>query len=559
MRVVTRREWTWLSVVAVLLLTASTIPYLVGYQAQTPQERFAGALLNHADYRSRLATMWQGLRGEWQYRLLFTSEDHQGVYVQMFYVALGHLARSCGLGLPLTYQIARLVFGFPMFAAIYAFIARFVSPVRTRQVGFLLATMASGLGWLTEILAPTPPIGVSPMDFWMLSGFTYLAVLTTPHFCAATALLLGVYLLLLEPPEGPSLKRAILAILASLGLGIIHPYALLLADLPPVLYWSIEALRTRRVAWRGLATVVAMGLAQAPLVIYDLWVFTTQPVFAGWAAQNVTLSPPVRIYLEGYGLLLLAGAVGAVVLVRQRNWKATFPLLWIALVALLVYLPWNLQRRFLEGVQVPLGLFAGVGLADGLLPERRSQRAVQWRWLALALAVALITMSNLYLTAALTAAASARLPELFWSADLLAGLDWLAAHSAWDETVLAACETGSLVAGHIGHRMILGHGMETVAFREKQGAVARFFAADTPDQDRQNLLRQYGIVYIVHSRAERALGLFDPAAVPYLEGVLSQGEVAVYRVRGAGSSSAPGRETGHRYRACHALGEAAAR
>lgn len=540
MRVVTRREWTWLTVVALLLLTASTVPYLVGYEAQTPQERFAGALLNRPDYHSRLATMWQGLRGEWQYRLLFTSEDHQGVYVQMFYVALGHLARWCDLGLPLTYQLARLAFGFPMLVAIYAFIARFVPSVRTRQVCFLLATTASGLGWLTEILAPTAPGGVSPMDFWMLSGFTYLAVLTTPHFCAATALLLSIYLLLLRHPEGPSPWSATLAILASLGLGAIHPYALLLADLLPVLYWSIEALRTRRVAWRGLATVMAMGLAQTPLVVYDLWVFSTQPIFAGWAAQNVTLSPPAYVYLGGYGLLLLAGAMGLAVLVRQRCWSATFPLLWIGLVALLVYLPWNLQRRFLEGVQVPLGLIAGVGLADGLFPERRSQGTVRWRWLAVALIVALMAMSNLYLTAGLTVAASARQPKLFWSADLLTAVDWLAVHSAWDETVLADCETGSLVAGRIGHRVILGHGMETVAFAEKQETVARFFAADTPDEERQDLLRQYGIVYIVHGPAERELGRFDPGAAPYLREVFSQGEVTVYRVQRAV------REEGHR-------------
>lgn len=42
----------------------------------------------------------------WQFRLLFTPETHAGVYCQPFYVALGHLARLVGLGLPLTFQVA---------------------------------------------------------------------------------------------------------------------------------------------------------------------------------------------------------------------------------------------------------------------------------------------------------------------------------------------------------------------------------------------------------------------------------------------------------------------
>lgn len=519
----------WVLVVSVLVVAASTVPYLAGILAQTPQERFGGVVMNPVDYHSHLAKMWQGYRGQWRYRLLFTSEDHAGVFVQTFYVALGHLARLFGLGLPLTFQIARVVCGWAMLASVYCFIAHFVARVRTRQVAFLLATTASGLGWLTEAVAPTPSGGVSPMDFWLSDGFTYLAALTSPHFCAAVALLLSVFLLLLRRPDGPLLVEGALAVVASLALGIIHPYAMLLADLLPVLYWAVDWLRTRRVVWRCLAAAAAMGVAQLPLLIYDLWVFR-RPVFAGWSAQNVTLSPPPAVYLWGYGVLLALGIVGAVVWIRKRERRVALPLLWIGLVAVLAHVPWNLQRRFLEGVQVPMGLLAGVGLAEGLLPLCSRRMQMRWCWLGMALIVALAPMSNLYLTASLTWAAAAREPSMFRSADLLAVVDWLGENSAWGETVLSGFNTGNLIPARIGHRVVLGHWMETVDYEEKRSAVARFYGAEASDAQRRELLEVWGVAYVFHGAEERALGDFDPAMSSLLAPAFRSGEVAVYRV-----------------------------
>jgi hypothetical protein len=509
-------------------MVVSTVPYLVGILAQTPHERFGGAVMNPVDYHSYLSRMWQGYRGGWQFRLLFTPEPHTGAYFQPFYIFLGHLARLFGLGLSLTYHIARVVFGFAMLLAVYRFIGLFVASVRTRRVAFLLAATASGLGWLTEAVVRTPPGGISPMDFWLSDGFTYLALLTSPHFCVVIGLLLVVFVLLLHRPDGPSPTEGALAVVASLVLGVVHPYAMLLADLLPVLYWAVEWLLTRRLLWRGLVAAVAMGVVQLPLLIYALWVFR-QPVFAGWSEQNVTLSPPPEVYLWGYGVLLVLGGIGVAVCARKRDWRVAFPLLWIGLVAVLAYLPWNLQRRFLEGVQVPMALLAGVGLAEGLLPLCRRAR-FRWCWLAMALIVALMAMSNLYLTAGLTLAVGKRDSSMFQSADLLTVVDRLGENSEWDETVLSGFYTGNLIPARIGHRVVFGHWMETVDYEEKRAAVARFYDTATPDAERRALLEEWGVVYVFHGAEERALGEFDPAAAVWLELAFRSGDVAIYRV-----------------------------
>ena len=178
-----------------------------------------------------------------------------------------------------------------------------------------------------------------------------------------------------------------------------------------------------------------------------------------------------------------------------------------------------------------MGLLAGVGLAQiaDCVVHWKSQIG-RGRRLAQTAVVALMAVSHLYLTAGATLAAAARAPVLFWPTGVLAGVDWLGENTSWEETVLAGFETGSLIPARIGHRVVLGHWMETVDFEAKREAVARFFTTDTPDEERLTLLREWGVAWLFCGPEERSLGDFDPSAVTYLEPVFQQGEVAVYRV-----------------------------
>lgn len=525
----TRKEWIWVIIVAGLIIAASTVPYVTGYLSQTEEVRFIGSLINEADYHSYLAKMWQGVRGSWRYQLIFTPEEHEGAYLFTLYLALGHLARLTGLSLPLIYQIARITSGFAMLLLIYRFIAHFVTRVDTRQVAFLLATTASGLGWLTEMISPTLPGGISPLDFWMMSGYTYLTLLTFPHFCVAISLLLTIFLLLLHRPEGPTLRESVATLFASLALALIHPFTLVLVDLIPLLYWAIRWVYTRRIPWRGVATVVAMGLlTQLPIVLYDTLILYRRPIFSDWSAQNLTLSPPPRFYLLGYASLLVLGAIGAGAWLRRKEPKVTFPVIWIGLAAVFLYFPWNLQRRFTEAIQIPLGILAGVGLAEILFPAHRRRRSL-YR-IGLALVVALTAMSNIYFTAGATMATVIHSPVLFRSASVLEAIDWIGEHAAWDDTILSAYDTGSLIPARTGHRVVIGHPMETVNFQAKEAAVARFFAASTSDAARQRMIREWNVAYVFHGPEERALGDFDPSSAPWLVPVFEHEEVVIYRV-----------------------------
>ena len=52
----------YVAVVVVAALVLSSVPYALGYAAQTPNARFSGALFDLPDYYSHLAKMQQGAR-----------------------------------------------------------------------------------------------------------------------------------------------------------------------------------------------------------------------------------------------------------------------------------------------------------------------------------------------------------------------------------------------------------------------------------------------------------------------------------------------------------------
>ena len=98
-----------LPISGLLILAVANLPYVIA--ALAGDHVFGGALLAAPDGYSYLAKMQLGASGAWLYTLRFTPDPGPAVSLFTFYIALGHLARLIGLGVPATYAVARLVTG----------------------------------------------------------------------------------------------------------------------------------------------------------------------------------------------------------------------------------------------------------------------------------------------------------------------------------------------------------------------------------------------------------------------------------------------------------------
>ena len=108
---ITKTEWRWAVGWSLVLLVLSAVPYLIAAYTAPEGWNFAGILVNPLDGHSYLAKMAQGAAGNWQFHLTYTPEAHDGAYIFLLYLGLGHLAALTGLSNILVFHLARLAAG----------------------------------------------------------------------------------------------------------------------------------------------------------------------------------------------------------------------------------------------------------------------------------------------------------------------------------------------------------------------------------------------------------------------------------------------------------------
>lgn len=533
-------EWRWVGGLSVVILALSCLPYLVGLARQTEAWVYSGAVNNRTDYNVYLACIQAGRHGLWAYPMLHTSEAMPPTYFRSAYIVLGQLGRWLPLSIPALFQLARLACGGWMLVMLYVFVANFLARVVLRQAAFLLGVFGSGLGWLATLSWPWWPASwYHPIDFWLTDLYGFFSLLLFPHFSAIAALLWTTAVTMLAYWQTRQRRWLGAAVLSAVVAQALQPFIPLTVDVALSGYALWGWWHNRQVVRHELGSLITLGLAQIPLLGYAVLAFWGDPLWQVFVQQNQTPSPTPPEYALGLGLVGLLAIAGGWIIIRRRLSPAHLPLVWVLAVSGLVYAPFGLQRRFTEAVMGPLAVLATLGLARTLLPvvRRAWQRLGRLRYpfrrargLSWLLALALTMPSILYLLLACTVLAFVRSPALFYPANVVQAVDWLGAHSRWDETVFASETSGNFIPARIGHRAFLGHWVETLYFEAKLKEVQRFYDAATPNAERQALLADCDCRFVFYGPEEQGLGQFRPETASFLRLVYAQDGVAIYAV-----------------------------
>ncbi len=512
---------------------------------------FGGAIIDVEDIRSHLAKMHLGYRGAWQFQLLYTPEEHHPAYVNLFYLALGHIARLLRLPLIAVFHLARVILGGILLVAIHRFASAFLPSPKMQLTAFLLAVLGSGLGWVTLLSGTTRWLGFSPIDLWLIDGYTFLIIFALPHLALSTALLLEILRASAISFHSPHPRAFGVLVAATALLIALQPFHILILGTALGASWALQSLRIRRPHWSGLSVLGAVAVGAAPPILYGPSLLRSDPVYQGWAAQNLLPSPPPWFYLLGYAPFLPLAAAGAVVSIRRRSTRDLRLLGWLGAIPLLLYFPIGLQQRMTAGLPVLLAVLAAIGWERTLWPWIEQQNAVRsvmrrrgyssqgLARLGLAILVAVSGLSNVYVLAGAGISVLRQDEPLFHPRWEVAAADWLGSNAAPEEIVLGSYATGSFIPARIGHRVFMGHWAETVALGEKRELAGTFFQSDTLERTRRGILQDYRIGYVFHGPKERALGGFAPQQAAYLAPAYSSAEVTIYRVDSSVAATQP--------------------
>lgn len=543
-----RREWLLALGLSLALVLLLSLPYLLGHVLARPGTYFTGQIMNPEDSQSYFAKMLQGYQGRWLYTIPFTPEAHQPAFIGGFYLALGQLARVLGLSLVQIWHVARMAAGLFLFLATFGFVASFLERPRWRWTAFLLAVLGSGLGWLLLILGQSEWLGDFLVDFRMPESHLFFSAFTYPHVAAGSGLLLIIFWLYLRALKAThrAWVYALVAGVANLVLGIVYPFLIYLVGATAGAYWLFLALRRRRWLWREAGLVAIIFLVPLPLYLYYVYTYRVNDVFRIWAEQAGTPSPPWPHYLVAYGLLLIPALLP--LLSRRGRAKIddslAFLWLWLAAAAVLLYGPFDQQRRFAQGLQAPLAILAVVGLKTTIMPALAGSRpfqrlAARPRYsiegltsLVLFAFVALNAISSLYLLVDVTATTALVQPYPFFRSDEEAqAARWLQAQGEAAGVVLATYETGNFIAAQTGFPVVIGHWAETVNWSARLEDSNAFYGLAVSDAWRRAFLAENNVRYVWLGPLERAFGGYDPGQSDFLDLVYDGSESQIYRVQ----------------------------
>lgn len=514
---ISRGERRWALRWAIVVVALSCLPYLLAWALAPEGTRYTGLLLNPLDGASYYAKMQQGARGDWLFHLPFTPEPHEGSPIFMFYLALGHLSRFLSLPIPLVYHAARAVAGLFLLLVAYAFIACFIERTSLRRAAFGLLSVSAGFGWLLVLWS------VLLADTWVAEGFVFLSILVNPHFSLAIGLMLLLFLAVLTAGEQrPAGRRLIATSVGGLLLAVVQPFAVPVVLVVLAVYLALRTAFERRTPWSQALVTTALAIGAAPVVLYYFYLSRSNPALAAWSAQNVTSSLPPWDYALGYGLVLLLAIPGLMSAVRRLRPTDIFLLAWVGSVAVLLYVPFALQRRFITGLHVPLAILAAMGLEQVVWKRVRPRRQA----LATGLFIALTSLTNILVPLVTVAGVAAGRAPLVMTQGEAGACAWLAQNTTWTDTVLTPAESGQFIPAWAGNRVVYGHPFETIDAEAKKDEVSLFYSPDATALQRRDLLDRYQVHYILIPGNRPEVDAVELDLVP----VWSEDGAALYRV-----------------------------
>jgi hypothetical protein len=506
---VSRAEWRWVIIFGGLLVSMTLLPYAWAFTSSAGDTgaQFMGILYNPQDGATYLSKIRQGEQGASQWHLAHTPEPHDGAFLQVFYLLLGHLARLLGLSPLLMFHVARLVTSFMMYIAIYHLGSTIWQRMRPRRLFFGMLAIGSGLGWLALVV--TRNASDLAVDLTIPEAIPLYATFVNPHFpltIGLIALLASMFVVVFRPgfdAEPTATNGGGSVALISLALSLIQPQGWLPIAASLCAYLVVLAARARRIPRLELNWVLLVILPALPVLIYYLATVNINTAMRIWNEQNQTPSPAPLLYAIGFGLLLVVALPGVWRALRRFERDGDrFMLVWLAVNAALLYAPFNLQRRLAIGLIIPIVYF-GVRALEDYWFQVISPR---WRDAVLLTFFVFIVPSNVI---------AFGLP-LVGIADQEAGIDrtlllpdgyadairWLARNAPPGAVVLAPSGPSLWIPAYTNLRVVYGHPFETLNAADKQAAVAAWYRGDGC----RELVDRYAVQYVL----ARAVSPDDP-------------------------------------------------
>lgn len=469
-----KEEWKTAAIIALAATLLSILPLITGYATEGPEEHFMGVAVHVTDANNHLHLAQQAKEGALLFTNRFTAEDVPALLFNPYHLVIGWTAWLLGAKVVAVYNAYQIIFSFVFLLVLYHFIAEYVKDRKTRTVAMLLAAFSSGLGLWWALSKQLTGKWLPPIDLWLTDMNTFLS-LDQGHFTLSMTLLLLIFLKAKKAFEQKDTKSAAVAGALGLLLSTIHLFDVVTMAAVLTVWFAVRRFNDGKWDWQEFKQLAVIGAITAPGVLYYAGVFLLNPAYAAWNSLNQTTTPPLYSILSGIGLI----AILAVIAIWKRGLEKKSPYLfmtiWTITTMVLIYLPFNVQRRFLLGVHIPLSILAASALTTDIAPLVKKQ----WRTALVATLIILAAATTIYVTMLHVTQLHEMTGDDYSNVKYLTtseydALIWLDANTDDNDVVLAPLALSNHIPAVSGNKVYVGHWAQTIDYEQKK-AQADFF------------------------------------------------------------------------------------
>ncbi len=532
-----KRNITYI-VLAVGVVVIANIFYVTGYRNPIAGRTYTGInIFNYADKLVYQSMVWQGSHGTIMMKNLYTSELQKGLLYSPHWWLIGETARVFGWSIEISMNVWRVLLGLLLVYVIYLWIKRLFIGYKARLLALLFVSGAGTMGWWliagSRLLGVAIPFngGQYPPDVVTAEIGIFSGLQQAPLVIISHLMILLLFYLFVAWSRAWNWQRAIIWCGSLFIFLLIHPYDVLIIGTVLTIwsYWQWQEHYDRQTIWYWLTLLIGSSLAGA-----YLWLsLKVDPVIAGWASQNITLTPAIGFYLFALAPYILLSFIGSIVIGRAYRhdpwWRLM--LIWTWVIWIIAYLPDQVSHRAVNGWLIPLSLVSMVGLLI-LIRRWRGSRIK----LTLVLAILVLCLgSSLYgLVFQLQSLPDVRTRESFYISDeLRQTFDVLRATLQSGDTVLASDqEIALMVPAYTGVPIFVAQSHQTIDYLVKDQEAKAFWVSDNNKWQRAFLQRRH-ITLLLIRRADHTINQQEIKTAIGTEPILQNDAYTLYRVETA--------------------------
>ncbi len=521
-----KKEYLIVVFISIFTILLNNLPLIYGYTVKKDHLEFLGRRVNNSqDQYTYLAFIEQSKQGLKLFENLYTPEDQKATMLRPSYLVIGRFAHFLNLSSITAYHLSRIILTMLFFIVLYIFISKYFKEIGQRILTFSLITLSFGLGFILQGLVP------NSSDLNIPESITFLALAEAPHFILAQILMVLGFYFYLEGMEKKSIFWYLLSATSFLLLSFEHPFNLIVISLVVLITTIYQATKNIKDRFSHLSGMLVNLVAIGAGLSYQYIETIASPILNAWSKQNILLSPEPINYLLGYGLILILSIFGIEKFLKNVDFSKILILAWVLITFVLLYAPFDFQRRLSEGLHIPLVILATWGLI-----EIYDFLKHQMKELAFVVVASLIFIMVLPAfiwvyqdTTAILKNDSSNYYYYLMDSELL-GLSWLKQNSKPEGIILSNWFYGNLIPGITGRKVYVGHKIQTIQFNQKIDKLNEFLLnLDHPQALR--FLKDYQIKYIFLGINDSMVNFgFKPFEKPYLKNVYNKEGVLIFEV-----------------------------